>query len=175
MSDLLLLSERQMARISPHFPLSHGVARVDDQRVVSGSSMLSFGRWGGCRPPKRHCNVPSNIRKFSLVQLLMACGADRCGAPLPPSYPAEARSTNRNILNTLARLNPSSSAMQSADFPAASNSSTSCALRVHMSTDATFFGKASFSAARSATEVWAHSTLTEVITCSIVSLRDHNQ
>lgn len=36
MSDLFLLSERQMARISPYFPLSHGVARVDDQRVVSG-------------------------------------------------------------------------------------------------------------------------------------------
>ena len=36
MSDLFLLSERQMARISPHFPLSHGVARVDDRRVVSG-------------------------------------------------------------------------------------------------------------------------------------------
>lgn len=36
MGDLLLLSARQMARISPHFPLSHGVARVDDQRVVSG-------------------------------------------------------------------------------------------------------------------------------------------
>jgi transposase len=31
-----LLSERQMARISPHFPLSHGIARVDDRRVVSG-------------------------------------------------------------------------------------------------------------------------------------------
>lgn len=25
-----------MARISPYFPLSHGVPRVDDQRVVSG-------------------------------------------------------------------------------------------------------------------------------------------
>ena len=36
MSDLSLLSERQMARISPHFPLSHSVARVEDQRVVSG-------------------------------------------------------------------------------------------------------------------------------------------
>ena len=35
MSDLFLLSERQMARISPHFPLSHGVPRVDDRRVVS--------------------------------------------------------------------------------------------------------------------------------------------
>lgn len=36
MSDLFLLSERQMARILPHFPLAHGVPRVDDRRVVSG-------------------------------------------------------------------------------------------------------------------------------------------
>jgi len=36
MSDLFLLSERQMARISPFFPLSHGVPRVDDRQVVSG-------------------------------------------------------------------------------------------------------------------------------------------
>ena len=31
-----LLSKSQMARISPHFPLSHGIPRVDDRRVVSG-------------------------------------------------------------------------------------------------------------------------------------------
>jgi transposase len=36
MSDVFLLSERQMARISPFFPLSHGVPRVDDRRVISG-------------------------------------------------------------------------------------------------------------------------------------------
>ena len=36
MSGLFLLSKRQMARISPHFPLAHGVPRVDDRRVVSG-------------------------------------------------------------------------------------------------------------------------------------------
>ena len=36
MSDLFLLSARQMARISRYFPLSHGVPRVDDRRVVSG-------------------------------------------------------------------------------------------------------------------------------------------
>ena len=36
MSDLFLLSERQMARLSPFFPLSHGVPRVDDRRVISG-------------------------------------------------------------------------------------------------------------------------------------------
>ena len=36
MDELFLLSREQMARISPHFPLSHGVSRVDDQKVVSG-------------------------------------------------------------------------------------------------------------------------------------------
>jgi putative transposase len=36
MSDLLLLSEAQMRRIEPCFPLSHGIPRVDDRRVLSG-------------------------------------------------------------------------------------------------------------------------------------------
>ena len=36
MTEMILLSEAQMARISPFFPLSHGVPRVDDRRVVSG-------------------------------------------------------------------------------------------------------------------------------------------
>ena len=36
MSGLFLLSEAQMARIAPHFPLAHGLPRVDDRRVISG-------------------------------------------------------------------------------------------------------------------------------------------
>lgn len=36
MSDLWLLSEAQMRRIEPYFPLSHGIPRVDDCRIVSG-------------------------------------------------------------------------------------------------------------------------------------------
>src|SRR3546814_1844760 len=36
MDDLLLLTEGQMRRIEPYFPLSHGVAWVDDRRVLSG-------------------------------------------------------------------------------------------------------------------------------------------
>ena len=35
MSDLIWLSEAQMRRIEPYFPLSHGVPRVDDRRIVS--------------------------------------------------------------------------------------------------------------------------------------------
>ena len=36
MSKLWLLSEAQMRRIEPYVPLSHGIPRVDDRRIVSG-------------------------------------------------------------------------------------------------------------------------------------------
>ena len=36
MADLVLLSEAQIRRIEGYFPLSHGVPRVDDRRVISG-------------------------------------------------------------------------------------------------------------------------------------------
>ena len=36
MSDLFWLSKAQKRRIEPYFPLSHGIPRVDDRRVVSG-------------------------------------------------------------------------------------------------------------------------------------------
>ena len=36
MSELWLLSAAQMRRIEPYFPLSHGIPRVDDRRIVSG-------------------------------------------------------------------------------------------------------------------------------------------
>ena len=36
MNDLILLSPAQMQRIAPYFPLSHGIPRVDDRKIVSG-------------------------------------------------------------------------------------------------------------------------------------------
>ena len=36
MSGLYLLTRQQLNRIKPYFPLSHGVERVDDRRVLSG-------------------------------------------------------------------------------------------------------------------------------------------
>jgi len=36
MDELWMLSEAQMRRIEPFFPLSHGIPRVDDRRIVSG-------------------------------------------------------------------------------------------------------------------------------------------
>ena len=47
MSGMFLLSETQMSRISPFFPLAHGVPRVDDRRVISGIVyVIRYGlRW----------------------------------------------------------------------------------------------------------------------------------
>jgi transposase len=36
MSNVWMLSKAQMRRIEPFFPLSHGIPRVDDRRIVSG-------------------------------------------------------------------------------------------------------------------------------------------
>jgi len=36
MSDLFWLSSEQLERIKPYFPLSHGVPRTDDLKVISG-------------------------------------------------------------------------------------------------------------------------------------------
>jgi putative transposase len=36
MGDLIRLSQAQMRRIDPYFPMSHGVARFDDRRVLNG-------------------------------------------------------------------------------------------------------------------------------------------
>ena len=46
MSDLIWLSDAQMERIKPYFPLSHGVPRFDDRRVISG---IIFEIRNGCR------------------------------------------------------------------------------------------------------------------------------
>jgi len=47
MDDLFWLTDGQMERLKPHFPLSHGVARVDDRRVLSGIIFINRNglRW----------------------------------------------------------------------------------------------------------------------------------
>jgi len=54
MSVPFLLTSTQMRRIRPHFPLSHGVPRVDDRRVLSGIIFVLKGglRWRDA-PPRR--------------------------------------------------------------------------------------------------------------------------
>jgi len=47
MDDLFWLTEAQMERLKPFFPLSHGVPRVDDRRVLSGIIFINRNglRW----------------------------------------------------------------------------------------------------------------------------------
>ena len=52
MSKLLMLSEAQMRRIEPYFPLSHGIPRVDDRRILSGILFV-------IRNGLRWCDAPS--------------------------------------------------------------------------------------------------------------------
>ena len=53
MAELFWLTKAQIRRIAPYFPLSHGVPRVDDQRVISG--ILHVIRNG-----LRWCDAPSD-------------------------------------------------------------------------------------------------------------------
>ena len=44
MSDLYWLTDKQMARLEPYFPRSHGKPRVDDRRVLSGDHLRQSQR-----------------------------------------------------------------------------------------------------------------------------------
>jgi putative transposase len=46
MRDLVMVSEAQMRRIEPYFPLFHGVPRVYERRAVGG---IIFGIGNGLR------------------------------------------------------------------------------------------------------------------------------
>ena len=85
MDDLLLLSEAQMRRIKPHFPLSHGIARVDDRRVLSGILFVIRNglRWrdapAAYGPPKTIYNRFirwSRMGVFNRIFAELAAGSD---------------------------------------------------------------------------------------------------
>ena len=52
MSDLFWLTEAQMERLKPFFPLSHGKPRVDDRRVLSGIIFINRNGLRWCDAPK---------------------------------------------------------------------------------------------------------------------------
>lgn len=85
MDDLLLLSEAQMRGIEPYFPLSHGVARVDDRRVLSGILFVIRNglRWrdapAAYGPPKTIYNRFirwSRLGVFNRIFAELAAGSD---------------------------------------------------------------------------------------------------
>jgi transposase len=54
MSNLLWLTDAQMARLQPFFPKSHGKPRVDDRRVLSGIIFINRNGLRWCDAPKEH-------------------------------------------------------------------------------------------------------------------------
>ncbi|VWX54393.1 hypothetical protein NOVOSPHI9U_600008 [Novosphingobium sp. 9U] len=82
MSDLIWLSEAQMRRMEPYFPVLHGVPRVDDRRIISG---ITFVVRNGLRrrdapadygPPKTIYN-----RFIRLADLACSIGSSQHSGP----------------------------------------------------------------------------------------------
>ncbi len=87
MSDLIWLSEAQMRRIEPYFPLSHGVPRVDDRRVVSGIIFVIRNglRWRDAPkdygPHKTIYNRFIRWSRLGVFNKIFACLAAKGGKP----------------------------------------------------------------------------------------------
>ncbi len=87
MSDLFLLSESQLRRIEPHFPLSHGVPRVDDRRVLSGIIFVIRNglRWrdapGAYGPPKTLYNRFIRWSRLGVFNRIFEALARKGGKP----------------------------------------------------------------------------------------------
>ena len=87
MSDLLWLSHAQMRRIKPFFPLSHGVPRVDDRRILSGIVFVIKNglRWRDAPkdygPHKTICNRFIRWSRLGVFNLILAELAGLAGTP----------------------------------------------------------------------------------------------
>ncbi|PBB39973.1 hypothetical protein CK222_30680 [Mesorhizobium sp. WSM3866] len=90
--DLFLLSERQMARISPHFPLSHGVPRVDDRQVVSRTVNVIRTACSG-RKGRRGYGPHNTLNRFIRWSRL------GCSTASLPALPAKGRSTSPSLID----------------------------------------------------------------------------
>ena len=54
MSQLFWLSEQQLNITKPFFPLSHGIPRVDDRKVISGIIYVIKNGLRWCDTPKEY-------------------------------------------------------------------------------------------------------------------------
>ena len=73
MSDQFWLTPAQLNRIKPHFPLSHGVPRVDDLRVISG---IKRGLQLMTMSSSEVCNGGTRLRTTALTRhsITALCG-----------------------------------------------------------------------------------------------------
>ena len=87
MRDLIWLSEAQMRRIEPYFPLSHGIPRVDDRRVLSGIVFVIRNglRWRDApaeySPPKTIYNRFIRWSRLGVFNRILAELAGKAGDP----------------------------------------------------------------------------------------------
>jgi putative transposase len=87
MSVPFLLTPAQMRRIRPHFPLSHGIPRVDDRRVLSGIIFVIQGglRWRdappGYGPHKTLYNRFVRWSRMGVFSRIFAALAGEAGEP----------------------------------------------------------------------------------------------
>jgi putative transposase len=87
MSDLFWLSEGQLRRIMPFFPLSHGIPRVDDRRVISGIIFVIRNglRWrdapAAYGPAKTLYNRFVRWSRLGVFDRIFATLAGRAGEP----------------------------------------------------------------------------------------------
>jgi transposase len=87
MSVPFLLTAAQMRRIRPHFPLSHGIPRVDDRRVLSGIIFVIQGglRWRdappGYGPHKTLYNRFVRWSRMGVFSRIFAALAGEAGEP----------------------------------------------------------------------------------------------
>lgn len=87
MSVPFLLTAAQMRRIRPHFPLSHGIPRVDDRRVLSGIIFIIKGglRWRdappGYGPHKTLYNRFVRWSRMGVFSQIFAALAGEAGEP----------------------------------------------------------------------------------------------
>ena len=87
MAEFRWLSEAQMRRIAPYFPLSHGIPRVDDRRVISGIIFVIRNglRWRDAPaeygPPKTIYNRFIRWSRLGVFNRIFAELAARGGRP----------------------------------------------------------------------------------------------
>src|SRR5512143_2895318 len=87
MSDLLMLSKTQFNRLKPYFPLSHGVPRVDNLRVISGIVYVIRNRllWKdaprGYGPPKTLYNRFVRWSRMGVFNRIFTQLAAKAGTP----------------------------------------------------------------------------------------------
>lgn len=87
MSELSMLSKQQFNRIKPYFPLSHGMPRVDDLRVISGIVyVIKNGmQWKdaprGYGPPKTLYNRFVRWSRMGVFNRIFAELAGKTGGP----------------------------------------------------------------------------------------------